>query len=323
MKKWSVIGVILALVIGTGAWFFLKDEPQKTMAKTPTVSVQKGKLEVNISGSGSISSAASQDVSTDENKEVYDVDVSKNDQVDQGDTLLTFSDGTELEAPIGGTLTKFSLEEGDRVTAGKAIAHITNYNDLQTTIQVDEMNISKVKTGQNATIKVSAFPDQSFTGKVTRVAKEGNVSNGVSTFDVTIHIKKAGDLKVGMTTEASITTKSKKNALYVPVSAIHEQSDKKYVLLVTKKGQNNQANQTKQQTVTTGIANDEYVEITKGLEQEDLIQLPPVANDSQDSNARQQMQGRMGGVGNNRGGFEGMRPGGSGGGPSGGASRGR
>ncbi|GAA3330450.1 hypothetical protein GCM10020331_083060 [Ectobacillus funiculus] len=77
----------------------------------------------------------------------------------------------------------------------KVVAHITNYNDLQVVVGVDELDISKVAVGQTATVAVSAFEDTDYTGTVTAVANEGTASNGVSTFDVTVHLDKSDNLK--------------------------------------------------------------------------------------------------------------------------------
>ena len=59
-------------------------------------------------------------------------------------------------------------------------------------------------------------------GKVTNVATIGTSTNGVSSFDVTVQITDPKSLKIGMSTEASISIESKENALYVPVEAVYK-----------------------------------------------------------------------------------------------------
>ncbi|MDY0394075.1 HlyD family secretion protein [Virgibacillus halophilus] len=83
------------------------------------------------------------------------------------------------------------VSSGDKVNNDQAVAHITNYKKLKTTIKVDELDISKVKVGQTSDITASAFPDETFKGKVTNVAREGEANNGVATFDVTVSITDA------------------------------------------------------------------------------------------------------------------------------------
>ncbi|MGG2093807.1 HlyD family efflux transporter periplasmic adaptor subunit [Bacillus sp. S13(2024)] len=325
MKKWiSILGVLI-IVFGAGAWYVLKNKSQPVMNQAVSVAVQKGKLDVKVTGSGSTQSVTNEDITADSNKVVDSVLVSANDVVKKGQELITFTDGSDsIVAPADGTITSISVQAGDRVAVGKAVAHITNYSDLETITQVDELDIPKVQVGQSVTVKVNSFPDTTYTGKVTDVAKEGTVSNGVSTFNVTIHIDNPKDLKIGMTTEASILTDSKDNVLYVPVEAVHTRGDQKFVLVqssaassngqtssngqVSSKGKTNsngQANM-ERKLVKTGIHNEDYVEITEGLQEGDHVQLPMAAQGNAANNNNNKQRGFMmspgGGMGGGYGG---------------------
>lgn len=301
LKKWWILFGIVIVVIGIGGWFIVKGKEKPTMAQVQTASVQKGKLQVKVSGSGTVQPVTSTDVKAASNNEVDEVLVSKGEKVKEGQELVTFTDGSDITAPADGTVTSIGVSDGDRVSKGQVIAHITNYDDLQTTVQIDELDIPKVKVGQTASIKVNAFPDTTYTGKVTSIANEGTVSNGVSTFDVTVHMNKPTNVKVGMTTEVSILVQSKDNALYVPIEAVHSINNEKYV--VVEKGDGSVA----RQTVKTGISNEDYVEITDGLTEGEVVQLPRV---SASSSSNEQMSGRrmMGGM-SDMGGFGGMNRG--------------
>ena len=160
---------------------------------------------------------------------------------------------------------------------------------------------------------MSAYPDTTFTGKVTEIAAEGTSSNGTSTFDVTIHIDQPKNLKVGMSTEASILTESKENALYVPVDGVYTNNNEKYVIVTSASTDTSSAGSTSQQkTVKTGISTDDYVELTEGVTAGETIQLPELATSSSTSNRQGGMM--QGGMGAMTGG--GMPPGAGGQGPS-------
>lgn len=278
LKKWVMIFIVAIVVIGGGVWFFAKGKEEPTMAQVPTASVQRGKLEVKVSGSGTVQSVTSTDIKAKDNKKVDEVLVSEGEKVKEGQELITFTDGSDpITAPADGTITSLNVAAGDRVTNGQVIAHITNYDDLQVTVQVDELDIPKVKVGQTASIKVNAFPDTTYTGKVTSVANEGTVSNGVSTFDVTVHINKPTNLKVGMTAEASILVQSKDNVLYVPIEAVHTMNGQKFVLVVRTSSDGSKTSVTRQM-VKTGIHNEDDVEITEGLTEGTIVQLPQVSH---------------------------------------------
>ncbi len=134
-------------------------------------------------------------------------------------------------APIDGMLTSFNVKEGDVLNPNSTVAEIVNYAQLQMVVGIDELDIPKVKLEQAASILVEALSEQEFMGKVVSIADEGASSNGVASFDVTISLSAADNLKVGMSAEASILTAQKTDALYVPVEAVQSSQGKYFVLV--------------------------------------------------------------------------------------------
>ncbi|MBT2726193.1 HlyD family efflux transporter periplasmic adaptor subunit [Bacillus sp. ISL-75] len=314
MKKliWILISVLVIGFVGF-QYYKSKTVSTETTAQTRTAVVQQGKLEVKISGSGTVAPVTSEDIkSTVDNDEIDEVLVSAGDTVSEGDELITFTDDSDpITAPADGKITTISVTDGKRVTNGQVIAHLTDYENLQTVVQVDELDITKIKKKQTVSITVSAYPDTTFTGKVTDIAAEGTSANGTSTFDVTIHIDQPKNLKVGMSTEASILTESKENALYVPVDGVYTNNNEKYVVVTSTSTDASSASSTSQQkTVKTGISTDDYVELTEGVTAGEMIQLPALATSSSSTNQSGRMQGGMGGMGAMTGG--GMPPSGGG-----------
>ncbi|MGJ3193596.1 efflux RND transporter periplasmic adaptor subunit [Peribacillus frigoritolerans] len=294
MKKLIMIGTVLVLAIGGSVWFFMKDNSEPVIAKSVTATVEKGDLEVQISGSGSVAAINSEDITSSVTGEVDEVLVEKNELVEKGDELITFTDGSDpITAPFDGTVTTMDVEEGDRVSSSEVLAHVTDYKKLKTTISVDELDVPSVKKGQKVDIKASAFEDETFTGEVTSVAKEGTYENGVSSFDVTIKIDKPGDIKIGMSTEVSILTNRVKDALYVPIEAVQIDGEEKYVN-IQQSGTTEGAASTKK-VVETGISNDRYIEITSGLEEGQFVSLPITINESSTGSGGEGMRGGQGG----------------------------
>jgi HlyD family secretion protein len=314
MKKWIWI-LISVLVVGYVGyqWFHSRSSAStSTTTQVRTAAVQKGKLEVTISGSGTVEPVTTEDIkATADNNEIDEVLVSAGDTVTAGETLVTFTDDSDpITAPTAGTITTVSVASGDRINKGMVIAHLTNYNDLQTVVQVDELDIPKVKVGQTVTLSVSAYPDATYTGKVTAVAEEGTSTNGSSTFAVTIHIEKPTNLKVGMSTEATILTASKTDALYVPADAIYTNNNEKYVIIdsTDTNTDSSTAMSGQQKTVKTGISTDEYVEITEGVTEGETVELPQLSTSSSSTN---QQGGMMQGMGGMQGGMGQMPSGGN------------
>ncbi|OIK15595.1 efflux transporter periplasmic adaptor subunit [Bacillus sp. MUM 116] len=296
MKKGIVI-VLCVLVVGFVGfqWYNSRTSAKEVISQVRTAVVQKGKMEVKISGSGTVQPVTSEDIKSPiENNEIYEVLVSTGESVKKGEALITFKDGSDpITAPASGEITSLSVQAGQRVTNGQVVAHLTNYENLQTVVQIDELDIPKVKKDQAVSIKVNAYPDQTYMGKVSAIADEGTSTNGVSTFDVAIHITKPSNLKVGMTTEASILTASKNNALYVPIDAVHAMNNQKFVLV---QNGNSETARAQRKVVKTGLANEDYVEILQGLNEGEIIKLPQLAQSTSSTAGgnRRMMQGSFG-----------------------------
>ncbi len=299
MKK-VIITIIAVIVIGFFGyqWYASKSSAKQAPAQIRTATVQKGKLEVKVSGSGTIQPITSEDIKSPiNNNSIGEVLVSTGETVKKGDELITFTDGSDpITAPADGVITTVAVAAGERVTAGQVVAHLTNYNNLQAIVQIDELDIPKVQLNQTATLKVNAYPDKSYTGKVTAVANEGTTTNGVSSFDVTIALDQSQNLKVGMSTEVSILTASKDNALYVPLEAVRTANNQKFVLLASSSNLGQNSSMQQQKIVKTGLANEDYVEITEGLTEGETVRLPQLATNTTVSSQQQGFaQGGFGG----------------------------
>ncbi|WP_175638550.1 efflux RND transporter periplasmic adaptor subunit [Metabacillus schmidteae] len=274
MKKWISIIVIIILAVGGGVWFFQsKQTATPVSAQAMTTTVQKGDIQVGVSGSGTVASINSSDITADLEGEVEEVLVEVNDVVEAGDELITFTDGSDpITAAHAGTITTIDVESGSRVQNSQVLGHITDYETLETVISIDELDISKMKVGQTAEITASAFPDETYEGTVTEVSKEGTAENGVSSFSVTVQLKDPKSLLIGMSTEVNIITESKQDVLYVPIESVKVNGEEKYVTLQESASSDTEASTT-DQVVETGINDDQNIEIISGLTEGQTIQL--------------------------------------------------
>lgn len=120
--------------------------------------------------------------------------------------LLEKSVRTEITAPINGYLTSIQkLAPGDTVKSGTVIATIINMDEMEFSINIDELDINKVSEGQDVYVTVEAIEetqDDPIMGKVTGIALQGNTSNGVTSYPVTIRVPGREGLKAGMNVDA-------------------------------------------------------------------------------------------------------------------------
>jgi len=275
VKKWISIIVIVILAVGGGIWFFQSRQTATPVsAQAMTTTVQKGNIQVEVSGSGTVASVNSSDITADLEGEVEEILVEVNDVVEEGDEIITFTDGSDpITAAHAGTITNIDVESGSRIQNSQVVGHITDYETLETVISVDELDITKMKAGQNAEITASAFPDETFEGTVTEVSKEGTAENGVSSFSVTVQLKDPKSLLIGMSTEVNVITESKQDVLYVPIESVQVNGEEKYVTIQEAASSNSDAS-TSDQVVETGINDDQNIEIISGLTEGQTIELP-------------------------------------------------
>ncbi len=138
----------------------------------------------------------------------------------------------KIYSTIDGIMTKQSAYEGDSIKAGSALASIRDYNQMQFTISVDELDIDKIKVGQKAQISFDALTETEnnpVDGEVIEKAMEGTSSNGVATYDVTVKINDTKNILAGMNANAKIILQSKENVLMVPLEAITKMGDMAFV----------------------------------------------------------------------------------------------
>jgi HlyD family secretion protein len=132
-----------------------------------------------------------------------------------------------LVAPTAGVVLEVSIEPGERVLdeAGDAALVIADTSTYLLKMEVDEIDIGRIRQGQPAEVSLDAFAEQSFEGTVTDLAPRPVEKEGESivTYEVTITLNTQGQnlgLLPGMTATAAIETQQMKDAVVVPNRAI-------------------------------------------------------------------------------------------------------
>jgi len=149
---------------------------------------------------------------------------------------------------------------------------------------VNEIDISKVKTGQKVKIGIDALPDKILDGEVVSVANIGQPmpKSDAKVFEVRVSILgDVGELKPAMTTSNIVHTASYSDTLYIPAETIFENDSLQFVFL-EKNGS------VIKQIVDLGDENENHVLIRKGLTENDNILL--TAPDNQEDIAFEGME---------------------------------
>jgi HlyD family secretion protein len=200
-------------------------------------------------------------------------------------------DDYNIKAPISGTVIQKNFKTGDTVKGmdSGTLAVVYDLSYLKLEMNVDELDISKVAVGQTVEITADALDGQKFTGTVDKVSINGTTANGVTTYPVTIVIKDFGSLLPGMNVSARIIGETVKDALCIPVDAVSRGN----TVTVPKAGAMNADNTgvvnpalVEQKEVSLGRNDDQYIEVTDGLKEGDIVLI-----ENQASNAMAAMMG--------------------------------
>jgi len=182
-----------------------------------------------------------------------------------------------VHAPFNGTIASVAVKVGDTSsgTLGSLIA-----NQKIATLSMNEVDVSKIKLGQKATVTFDAIEGLSMTGSVAEIDTLGTISQGVVSYSVKIAFDTEEEqIKSGMSVSASIVIDSKTDILIVPSSAIKSQGNTKYVQMFTSPLLEPVVGSTgtpskeipNQVTVEIGITDDTNTEIISGLKEGDQI----------------------------------------------------
>jgi len=116
----------------------------------------------------------------------------------------------KIYSPINGTITKQDINVGEMPRSGEAISYLSDLSQMELVVSIDDTDITKIKLGQKASVKVDALTET--TGKplelvVTKLPVEGTTINGTTTYAVTFAIKNVAQVKSGMNANVEIKIK--------------------------------------------------------------------------------------------------------------------
>ncbi|MBK7629617.1 MAG: efflux RND transporter periplasmic adaptor subunit [Ignavibacteriales bacterium] len=209
---------------------------------------------------------------------------------------------TAIRSPMDGIITKLNVELGERVfgagfSMGSDIMTVSDLGNIEAVVDVDENDVVLVSVGDTATIKVDAFKDQEFKGIVSEIGNSANTTglgsqNEVVNFEVKIKlIDPMITLRPGMSCTADIETETINNILSVPIQSVTTRLEgpKDGEKIGVEEGNGDdfqQVKEVKKEKITktqevvfvikngkakkidveTGLSNDNYIAVIKGLE---------------------------------------------------------
>lgn len=173
------------------------------------------------------------------------------------------SAGTILVAPADGIIAKRFYQEGYYAKAGTAIFQVADIATLKTVIHIPEGQVAGVAVGNEAQIKLPAYPDKKIDGKITRIAPVADLPS--HTFAAEVSVANHEGVLAGIYANVFLTAQQKENVLTVPLHAIVMRDDQQTIFVADADGT------IQRRVLTVGFTDDKVAEILSGITEEDII----------------------------------------------------
>jgi multidrug efflux pump subunit AcrA (membrane-fusion protein) len=190
------------------------------------------------------------------------------------DKLIEVYQSLKIYAPKSGMVIYGRDRTREKIKVGSAvspwnpvIATLPDMSTMQSITYVNEIDISKVKVGQKATLGIDALPDKIMDGEVISVANIGQPmpKSDAKVFEVRVKVLgKVNDLKPAMTTSNIIQTGIYADTLFIPSVAVFQNDSLQFVYLDKK-------TQIVKKVVDLGDENENYTLIRQGLNEGDVV----------------------------------------------------
>ena len=278
MKKFVIL-ILIGFLVLLGSLRIIKgirsnNDKSQQEAGIPTVKVAqviKGEVEDKISCVGNIAGREMVTLMSKISGKIDSFLVKEGDIVKKDDVMVLIDRDIEgmkyekasIKSPIDGIVMKKFLDKGAQVEPSVSplmrvpVIMVANINAVKVLVNVSEKYLGRLKETAEAKVKVDAYPDEVFPGKITRIAPMVDLSTRTAEVEIEIS-NEEHRLKPGMFARVNLILEKKENALIVPIKAVLSENNRNFVFVV------NGAIAQKRK-VKTGIYQKDSVAIIEGL----------------------------------------------------------
>ncbi|MDY7034045.1 MAG: efflux RND transporter periplasmic adaptor subunit [Thermodesulfobacteriota bacterium] len=169
------------------------------------------------------------------------------------------------KAPFSGFIVRKFKNEGECVTATPAtsVLKIADISKVKVEVKIPENEIGRIRKDNRAEVRVDAFPEKSFIGKVVMV--NPSVDPVSRTFKTKIEISnKEGLLKGGMFARVHIAVDVHRGVIIISRDAIIEAGDYKFAFVIN-------SGVAHKKRIVTGLNQDDNIEVKSGLNEGEVV----------------------------------------------------
>lgn len=175
---------------------------------------------------------------------------------------------SRLIAPFDGTVTQILTEEGGIISPTSSLLKLTRIQKPEIKIDVDEVNLGRLKVGQEAEVTSDAFPGQRFTALVSEVGTQVDTDRGTVEVRLT-PVDPPSWIRPGQTLSVNLIVEAGKEQLVVPVAAVSTVGDSSTAFVI-------EHGKVVKRKVKVGAASAQLLPIREGLSESDQVILDGV-----------------------------------------------
>lgn len=139
---------------------------------------------------------------------------------------------TTIKAPMAGTVTLLEIEEGEIVTSGRSafsqsppLMTIADLSKMVVKTYINEVDMERLRMDQMANIKVDAYKDTTYEGRVAEISPSGEERDNIITFEVMVEVVGSPpELRPGMSADVDVVTYEEKDVLMLPIDAVQDET---------------------------------------------------------------------------------------------------
>ena len=233
------------------------------------VKVSKQTIKKTITASGQIEAVNTEKLSLNTSYYYNSLLVEVDDVVKKGEKIVKYTNGKYLTAPYDLVIRSTSVPSKGKKASSSNYIEVSDISSVIVNININESEIANIHQGDDVEIVLTSDSSKKYTGTISKISSIGTYSSSGSTFAAIVSLKNDGNIKIGMSVSCTINISEKEDVLAVPINAVQINGNRRYVLLV-----NN--NEVLEVDVTTGLSDDNYVEIKSGLTSNDTVRVVTV-----------------------------------------------
>ena len=286
----AIIIVLCLISFYIGKRVGLNTDTSTSNTSIEDVKVSKQTIKKTLTSSGQIEASSTEKLSLNTSYYYNSILVETDDVVKKGEKIVKYSNGKYLTAPYDLVIKSTSLPtKGKKATSSNYI-EVSNIEDVIVNISINESEIPNIKTGDEVEIVLTSDSSKKYTGEISKISSVGTYSSSGSTFAAIVSLKNDGNIKIGMSVSCTINIEEHTDVLSVPIGAVQINGDRRYVVVV-------EDGETKEVDVTTGLSDNNYVEIKSGLTTNDTVRVVTVTkqNTFRTTNSRNTRSGMSNG----------------------------